>query len=179
MLVGSEFVAAACASASSSPDEVRALVRVAENVTGPTNKRQAAQWIIGAVTSLRFEKDMRQSKDSPSQRLGVLAELQRTVTRIEIPETDRQLINHKLGDIGAMIELDAHLVESVMRSPAPPIQKLTVLLKFALGEAAPLGPASEKAKAAALKLVKEPDIRAELARSPEVLERLRPLMQAA
>ncbi len=122
---------------------------------------------------------MRQSKDPPVQRLSVLAELQRTVTRIEIPETDRQLINHKLGDIGALIEADAHLVDSVMRSSAPPIQKLTVLLKLALGEAAPLGPAADKAKAAALKLVKEPDVRTDLSRAPEILERLRPLMQAA
>lgn len=179
MLVGSEFVAAACASASNSPDEVRALIRVAENVTGPTNKRQAAQWIIGAVTSLRFERDMRQSRESPSQRLAGLAELQRTVTRIEIPDADRQLINHKLGDVGALIETDAHLVEQVLRSTAPAIQKLSVLLKFALGEAAPLGPAADKAKAAALKLVKEADVRAELARAPEMLERLRPLMNAA
>jgi len=179
MLVGSEFVAAALASASSSPEEVRALVRVAENVTGPNNKRQAAQWIVGAVTSLRFEKDMRQAKEPPSHRLVVLADLQRTVARVEIPESDRQLISQKLGEIGALIETDAHLMDSLMRSNAPPIQKLSVLLKFALGEAAPFGPAADKAKAAALKLIKEPNVRADLSRAPEVLERLRPLMQSA
>ena len=179
MLVGSEFITAAVARAANAPEEVRALVRVAENVTGPTNKRQAAQWLVGAVTALRFEKDMRQSAEATGHRLFTLAELQRTVARIEIPESDRQLIVQRLGDIGGLIEADAHLVDCLMRSPAPPMQKLAVLLKLALGEAAPLGPAANKAKAAVLKLAKEPDTRAELARAPEVVERLRPLMNAA
>ena len=179
MLVGSEFVSAAVAGAQSSAEEVRALVRVAENVTGPANKRQAAQWLIGAVTALRFEKDIREAKDSPAQRLASLAELQRTVIRIDMPEADKQIIVHRLGEIGGLVENDAHLVEAVIRSPAPPVQKLTVLLKLALGEGAPLGPAANKAKAAVLKLAKDPDLRQDLARSPEVIERLRPLMNAA
>ena len=179
MLVGSEFVTAAVAKAANAPEEVRALIRVAENVTGPSNKRQAAQWLVGAVTALRFEKDMRQSAEPTGQRLLTLAELQRTVGRIEIPESDRQLIMHRLGEIGGLIESDINLVECLMRSGAPPMQKLTVLLKLALGEAAPAGPAANKAKAAVLKLAKEPETRAELARAPQVLERLRPLMNAA
>jgi hypothetical protein len=179
MLVGSEFVTAAVAAAGNAAEEVRALVRVAENVTGPTNKHQAAQWLIGAVTALRFEKELRQNIDPPGLRLSVLADLQRTVTRIEIPEADRHTITHRLGEIGGMIEADAHLVDSVMRAPAPPMQKLGVLLKMALGEAAPLGPAAAKAKAAVQKLAKDPATRAELVRAPELIERLRPLMQAA
>jgi hypothetical protein len=179
MLVGSQFVSAAIAAASTAPEEVRALVRVAENVTGPSNKHQAAQWLIGAVTALRFERDMRQGREPPLHKLTVLAELQRTMTRIEIPEADRQTINNRLGELGGLIEADAHIVESILRSTAAPMQKLAVLLKLALGEVAPIGPAANKAKAAALKMAKDPEMRAELARAPEMVDRLRPLMYAA
>ncbi|HVY34824.1 MAG TPA: hypothetical protein VG960_10420 [Caulobacteraceae bacterium] len=179
MLVGSEFVTAAVAKSANASEEVRALIRVAENVTGPANKRQAAQWLIGAVTALRFEKDMRQSSEPTGHRLLALADLQRTVGRIEIPESDRLLIIHRLGEVGGLIESDINLVECLMRSGAPSMQKLAVLLKLALGEAAPMGPAANKAKAAVLKLAKEPETRAELARSPQVLDRIRPLMTAA
>jgi hypothetical protein len=179
MLVGSEFVSAAAAAASSAPDEVRALIRVAENVTGPANKRQAGQWLIGAVTALRFEKEMREAREPPTQRLAVLAELQRMVMRIEMAEADRQMITGRLGEIGALVEADAQVVDHILRLPAAPIQKLSVLLRLALGEACPLGPAAAKARLAALKLARDPDTRAELVRAPEVVERLKPLLTAA
>jgi hypothetical protein len=179
MLVGSEFITAAAASAGNAPEEVRALLRVAENVTGPTNKRQAAQWLIGSVTALRFEKEMRESRDPPSQRLIVLADLQRAVMRIEMAESDRETIMTRLGEIGALVEADAKIVEQIMRLSASPVQKLNLLLRLALGEACPLGPAAAKARLAVLKLARDPDTRAELVRAPEVVERLRPLLTAA
>lgn len=179
MLVGSEFVTAAVAACETAVEEVRALARVAENVTGPANKRQAGQWLISAVTALRFEREMRESKEAPGQRLLALAELQRTVQRTDMAEIDRQAVMQRLGDVGGMIDADARLVESLVRSPVPAIQRLTLLLRLALGETAPLGPVADKAKAAALKLAKDPAAREGLARSPEVIERLRPLMNAA
>ena len=57
--------------------------------------------------------------------------------------------------------------------------RLTLLLKLACGEAAPLGPAADRAKAEALKLVRLDDTRAELARSPERMAEVRTLIQAA
>ena len=44
-----------------------------------------------------------------------------------------------------------------------------MLLRFAAGEAAPLGPAADRAKSEALKLMRIPETRAELAKTPEVL----------
>jgi hypothetical protein len=179
MLVGAEFIASALAKAEDAPEEVRALVRIAENVTGPTNKRQAGQWLVGAVTALRFEKELREARDPPGQRLATLADLQRAVARVGVGEADRQLIVRRLGDIGGLIEADARLIDQILHSPTGPMQRLGLLLRLALGEAAPIGPAADRAKAAALKLAREPATRAELARAPEVLERLRPLMNAA
>ena len=48
-----------------------------------------------------------------------------------------------------------------------------------MGETAPLGPAADRAKVEAMKLLKAPNVRAELAAAPEVLEKVRGLMAAA
>ena len=75
------------------------------------------------------------------------------------------------------------MVALVTKSPAPPVQKLTMLLKMAAGETAPPGPAAERAKALALKLASEPDVRSGLSQDAETLKRLRqvvgPLAPAA
>ena len=59
------------------------------------------------------------------------------------------------------------------------MQRLNLLLRMAMGETAPTGPAAQRAKDAALKLSKAPEVRAELVKNPETLQRLRPLMAAA
>jgi hypothetical protein len=53
------------------------------------------------------------------------------------------------------------------------------LLRLACGEAAPRGPATERAKAEALRLLRIPETRAELAAAPETLDRLKGLMTQA
>jgi hypothetical protein len=178
MLISAEFVTAAVAGATNATEEVRALLRLAENVTGQGNRSQAAQWLVGAVTALRLEREMRNSAEPPGNRLAVLADLQRAIGRVDLPDADRQALIKRLGDLGGMVETDAGLVAQLTRSTMPPLQILTHLLRMALGETAPLGPAAVKAKDAALKLGKSPDLRAELAKSPEVIEKLRPLMMA-
>ena len=179
MLISAEFVTAAVNGTSTANEEVRALLRLAENVTGAGNKSQAAQWLIGAVTALRFEREMRASGEPPMNRLAILADLQRAIGRVDLPEADRIAISKRLGDIGGLVEGDANVVASMTRSTLAPVQVLTHLLKMALGETAPVGPATAKAKEAALKLGKSPDIRADLAKAPEVIEKLRPLMMAS
>jgi hypothetical protein len=52
-------------------------------------------------------------------------------------------------------------------------------VRMAVGEAAPLGPAADRARAEALKLVRNPEFRDELSRSPEAVERVRGMMQTA
>jgi hypothetical protein len=58
------------------------------------------------------------------------------------------------------------------------LHRLTLLLRLASGEQAPLGPASERARAEALKLVRLDETRAELARAPESMGQVRNLLQA-
>jgi hypothetical protein len=179
MLISAEFVTAAVGSSATAQEEVRALLRLAENVTGAGNKSQAAQWLIGAVTALRFEREMRNKGEPPMNRLGALADLQRAIARVDLPDAARTALSKRLGDLGGLVEADSNMVASVSRSTMPPVQRLTQLLKMALGETSPTGPAAVRAKEAALKLGKSPDIRADLAKAPDVLEKLRPLMLAS
>jgi hypothetical protein len=178
MLISAEFVTAAVNGANTATEEVRALLRLAENVTGQGNRSQAGQWLVGAVTALRLEREMRNSGEPPMNRLGVLADLQRAIARVDLPDADRAALTTRLGDLGGMVEADAGLVASLARSAMPPMQRLTHLLKMALGETVPLGPAATRAKDAVLKLGRSPDLRAELAKAPELVEKLRPLMMA-
>ena len=84
----------------------------------------------------------------------------------------------KIGEIGGMIEADAKMVQMLARAEAPPIRKLTLLLRLAAGETAPLGPAADKAKAEALKLLRVPETRSGIAADPEALKQIRGLMMA-
>jgi hypothetical protein len=179
MLIGAEFVTSMVAGAKTAEDEVRALVRLAENVTGAANKNQAAQWLVGAVTALKLEREMRASRDQALSKLAVLAELQKAIARVDLPQSEKDMVHKRLGDLGGLVEQDAQITASLLRSALPPVQRLTVLVRLAAGEGAPLGPAAQRAKDAALKLSKAPEIRADLAKNPDLINRLKPLMAPA
>ncbi len=84
----------------------------------------------------------------------------------------------RLGELGGRIEASAKLTTLLARASGPLVQRLGLLLKMAAGETAPLGPASDRAKAEALKLIRLPDARTALAQAPEVLAQVRGLMQS-
>jgi hypothetical protein len=179
MLIGAEFVTAVIADTKTAEEEVRALLRLAENVTGSANKAQAAQWMVGAITALRFEREMRAARDQALNKLQILADLQRSISRVDVPDADRALLIRRLGDIGGLVEGDSGIVTSLTRSTLPPVQRLSILLKMAVGETAPAGPAAQRAREAALRLSRAPEVRADLVKNPELLSRLRPLIAAA
>ena len=179
MLIGAEFVTAVVADTKTAEEEVRALIRLAENVTGATNKNQAAQWLVGSVTALRFERELRAARDQALVKLVVLAELQKSINRVDLADAEKNLINRRLGDLGGLVEADAQVTASLVRSVLPAMQRLNVLVRMAAGESAPQGPAAQRAREAALKLSKIPEVRADLAKNPEILAKLRPLMTQA
>jgi hypothetical protein len=59
------------------------------------------------------------------------------------------------------------------------LHRLSLLLKLAAGEAAPLGPAADRARAAAMKLLRSDAARTELAATPGKLAEARGMIQAA
>ena len=180
-LVTADFVAAYVKPCSTVLCEAEALTRLCENVTGTANKRAAARWLSACVGSLRFEAEMRAASadQTAAQRLGVLAALARAVRGCGLTERDETEIVASIGTVGGTVEAEARIVALLARAPAPLPQKLSVLLRMAAGETAPLGPAADRAKAEAIKLFRSPDNRAALPAAPETLAPLKGLMRAA
>ena len=179
MLVTAEFVDSFLGVDRSPRGEAEGLVWLMENVTGAANKRQAARWLSASIGSLPFEKDIRFGPDSPASKLAVLAVLQRAASRAGLAEEDLRPIHAKLGELGGQVEGEAKLTAAVSKARAPALHRLTLLLRLAVGEAGPTGPAADRARSEALKLLRSPDARAELAESPAELHKVRNLLQAA
>lgn len=179
-LVTADFVTAYIKTCTTVLCEAESLTRLCENVTGIANKRSAARWLSACVASLRFETEMRQSTThTAAQKLGILANLQRAARACGLSERDETDITAAIGAVGGAVETEARIVAMLGRSPAPAPQKLSVLLRLAAGETAPLGPAADRAKAEAIKLFRAPEARAALAAQPEALAPLKTLMKAA
>ncbi len=178
-LVRADFVEAFLGHDRSPLGEVEALLWLSENVTGAANKRQASRWVQANVSALRFETDLRAGPDSAATKLAALAELQRSVFRCGFVIEESGPIAVKIGELGGQIEADARLAQALARAAAPVVNRLTLLLRLAAGETAPRGPAADRARVEAIRLMRAPEIRAEIARTPEVVDRVRALMQTA
>jgi hypothetical protein len=178
-LVAPDFVERFLAGRDGALSEAQALVRLAENMVGAANKRDAARWISAAVGALRFETDLRNGPDSPAAKLAVLAELQRAVNQAGLNDADQAAAAGKIGEIAGLIEADAKLTAAIVKAEAPIVHRLVLLLRLASGETAPLGPAADRARKEAMRLLREPDARAGLAADPVALERVRTLMQTS
>ncbi len=178
-LVASDFVEALLGKNRSAREEVETLAHLAENVTGAANKRQAARWLGANISALKFEKEMRYGSDTPPAKLAALAGLQRGIDRLGLPDEDRDLLKAKLGEIGGHVEADARLITLLTRAEAPIVHRLNLLLRLAIGEAAPLGPAADRARTEALKLIRAPDLHQEIARNPQAAQKVRDLLKVA
>ena len=176
-LLNGDFIEALLGRDRSAREEIVVLIRLAENVMGAVNKRHAARWLSANITAMRFEKELRQSPDSPASKLAALAGLQRTVTRSGLVREDYEPLCVKLGELGSQVEIDSRLLTMLVRAPAPLVQRLALLAKLAMGEAGPTGPVADRARIEALKLARAPEAREELAASPATLELLKTLMQ--
>ena len=163
----------------SAHDEIAALIWLIENVIGAANKRQAAGWLKAIVASLRFEKEMANGDETPVARLAQLAALHRAVGRCGLVPADFEPIQERLGDIGGEVENRAKLTAHLARANAPLMHRLLLLLRLAAGEAAPLGPATLRARTEAIKLFRQDDTRAALAAAPEQMAQVRELIQQA
>ena len=131
------------------------------------------------VSSLRFERELRGAPESPLARLSALAELQRGLGVSQIPEPDRGVIAARIGEVGALVESDCGLCAALARANGSDIIRLTALLRLASGDTAPLGPVADRAKAEAMKLLRDPVVRQHLAAQPQALGAVRGLMTGA
>lgn len=177
LLVTADFVGAYVKGSPSVLAEVELLVRLSDNVTGGASKRAAARWLEASVSSLRFESEMRASGQSPRQKLSALRRVQKAVEMAGLSGADADKIIEVLGAIGDKIIEESRLFSQIGKASVPAAQKLSVLLKMAIGESAPLGPISDKAKAEALRLLRSQEGRAVVQGQPEVVRTLIPMMR--
>ena len=177
-LVAPDFVALYLADRGGAAAEARALVRLCENLTGPINRRLGARWLSATVDSLRFEKETRHGPDAPGARLAALAGLQRSVVAAALPDPEAAAILKRLGEAGGWVEEEAKMVSALAKSNAAILTRLAALMRMASGEAAPLGPAADRARAEAMRLVRRPEIREALVRDPEAAVVLKALAAA-
>ncbi|HEX8570363.1 MAG TPA: hypothetical protein VF699_10640 [Caulobacteraceae bacterium] len=176
-LVSAEFVESYVGRERTAVEELRALVWLAENLAGAANKRAAARYMAGCAGGLKLERELRENPQ-PAPRLAELAELQRLVAKAGLPEADVAAVNARLGELGGQIEADAGLVVQLSKGAGPVLPRLAALLRLASGETGPKGPAADRAKQAALKLARTPEVRDGIAASPQAGEQLRGLMAA-
>jgi len=172
-LVSGDFVEAYVAGAPDVISEMNALIRLGENVVGVTNKRSVGRSIAATVGALKFETDLRNSPAAPEVKLAALADLQRQLGRIGLPDWDSDYISNKLGEVGGLVEAEARYIASLTKTPQTGLRSLSTLVKLARAESAPKGPVPERAKAEMHKLLRDPSIRTALAGSPDILNTVR------
>ena len=178
-LLNGDFIEALLGRDRSAYEEIKMLIRLAENVMGAVNKRNAARWLNANISAMRFEKELRAGPDSPVAKLSNLAGLQRQLVRSGLVREDFEPLCAKLGEIGALIEGDSRLLTMLVRAPAPLPHRLQLLAKLALGEAGPTGPVADKARVEALKLARDPTSREQLQGSPQTMDLLKTLLAQA
>jgi hypothetical protein len=179
MLVTSEFVEALLGRDGSARDEAEQLIWLSENVVGAVNKRAAARYLATHAGSLRFETELRYGPDTTAHRLASLAAMQKSSARAGLDPADLAPVITKFGEVGGLIEADSKLISTVAHATAPALHRVGLLLRLAMGDAGPLGPAADRARVAALKLLRSDATRAELAAAPEQLAQVRDMIQAA
>lgn len=177
MLVTGDFVEAYLGKDKTAREEAEALMWLVENVIGGANKRQAGRYLAAGIAALRFEKEFRFGPDTAAVKLQKLAALQRGVSRGGLAAEDYGPIQQKIGDVAGLVEADARLVQTLAKAPAPPIHKLMLMLRLAVGETCPTGPAADRARHEAMRMMRQDDTRAELASHPESLGLVRSMIQ--
>lgn len=179
MLVTRDFVETYLGEGRSAHAEAEALIWLTENIIGATAKREAGRWLQSLVFSLRFEKEYCDSDTPPALKLSQLARLQKAAGRCGLIEETSGPIQERLGAVGGLVESEGRFVIMMAHADAPALNRLTVLLKLACGETAPLGPAADKARLEALKLARHEATRAELTEAPERVDAIRDLLKHA
>lgn len=178
-LISPDFVTALTQAQTGILGEAEALIRLMENVAGQMNRNRAAEWLSSCIGSPRFERECRKGgADSAMSRLSTLTSIDRSVRRAELRASDERQICMRLGELAGLIEADARLCQLLSRSPAPLVQRMGLLLRLAVGELCPPGPAATRASAELLRMVRAPEGRAALAASPDMAERVRELIAA-
>jgi hypothetical protein len=176
IVVMSDFVEGLLSVTKTSSEEIDQLMILCESVYGASAKRQAARWLLSSLGSVKYEREIRDQGQSVSQRLGHLSKMQWRVLEMGLSEADSEAVTQKIGHISEMIAQDTNLIPHMIKATPDRIKRLSVMLGFATGQSAPFGPISDQARLEVMKLIKNPDVRRELASQPAMIAVLRPLL---
>lgn len=179
MLMSSEFVTAFVGSDRTAFEEAEALIRLLENVIGGANKREAARWIRSNVGALKFERDVLGQIQPARTKLQVLARMQRSITKAGLTVEDTDPIVKRIGDVGGLVEAESKYIATIMKAQVTSANRLMMLMALSSGEAGPSGPVADKAQAEAMKLLRLPDVRKEIAASPDMATAVKRFLEAS
>ena len=179
MLMSTEFVTAYVGSDRTAFEEAEALIRLLENVIGAANKREAARWIRSNVGALKFERDVVGQIQPPRSKLQALARMQSSITKAGLTPEDTDPILKRIGEVGGLVEAESKYIATIMKAQLTPANRLMMLLALSLGEAGPSGPVADKAKVEAMKLLRLPEVRKEIAASPDTAAAVKRFLEAS
>jgi len=178
LLVTADFVAAYVRGSRSVLEEAERLARLSDNVTGGSSKRAAARWLEACVSSLRFEAELCTNTIPPLHRLMALRRLQRTIEGAGLVGKSAENTTEALGRIGTKIAEESRVLSQIGKASAPVQQRLTVLLRLASADTAPVGKVNEMARSEAMRLMRLPETRQSLQAAPEALATLIPMLKS-
>lgn len=179
LLMSTEFVTAYMGNDRTAFEEVEALIRLLENVIGGANKREAARWIRSNVGALKFERDGVGQIQPPRTKLQVLAWMQRSITKAGLTSEDADPIVKRIGEVGGLVEAESKYIATIVKAQVAPANRLMMLLALSLGETGPSGPVASRAKAEAMKLLRLPEVRQEIAASPDTAAAVKRFLEAS
>ncbi|MEM9122701.1 MAG: hypothetical protein AAGB03_05200, partial [Pseudomonadota bacterium] len=150
--------------AATSPDEqIEMLIRLEENVVGEDNKRKLASFTMPVLTAYKTEMHYLQLDTPPTKRLARLAELQRSLFETDFPDLQKRTLGEALDKLARRIEEEADLIGGIERRKATKFDRCYMLLRLCFSGTLTEGALAEKARTAALKLARGPDLARELA----------------
>jgi hypothetical protein len=178
LMVSQDFIDAFLRQERPALEEAQDLGRLLDHLAGGANRAQAARWIQASVGAQRFETELASGPEQPGARLAQLARLYRALARHRSDVGGIEPVLERLAEAADRLEAARKVVSQLGRAAAPLPHRLSALLRMAAGETAPPGPAADRAKAEARRLLNAPGAMAELAQDPATLRQLEGLMKA-
>lgn len=178
MLMSNDFVADYMGQDGSALEDAEALIRLLENAIGKANKRDAAVYIRSHVGALKFERDVVGHMQPARTKLQLMAKMQRSIVRAGLPPEDADPILKRMGEVGGLVESESNYIATILKAQFSPANRLLMLLALTSCETGPSGPVADRAKVEVMKLLRQPDMRKDIAASPEVTAAVKRFLDA-
>jgi hypothetical protein len=105
--------------------------------------------------------------------------MQKSITKAGLTPEDSDPIVKRIGEVGGLVEAEGKYIATIIKSQLTPANRLMMLLTLSLGEAGPSGPVADRAKAEAMKLLRLPEVRKEIAASPDIALAVKRFLEAS